>query len=92
MTALGENITTPAPGNRVARWTGTSMAAPMVAGGLALALGERWYSWNSLLQLGKTIASSADDIDNQNDKIRGDLGWGRLNLERFLQTALYQIP
>jgi thermitase len=90
MTAIGENVVTPAPGNRVAKWSGTSMAAPMVAGGLALALAERWYPRDSLLSLGKTMSSTADDIDKFNSKnLKGHLGFGRLNLERFLQTALY---
>lgn len=90
MTAIGENVFTPAPGNRVAKWSGTSMASPMVAGGLALALAERWYPWESLLSLGRTMSSTADNIDKLNSKhLKGSLGFGRLNLERFLQTALY---
>jgi thermitase len=89
MTAIGENVTTPAPGNRVAKWSGTSMASPMVAGGLALALAERWYPRDSLLSLGRIMANTADDIDKFNSKnLRGHLGFGRLNLERFIQSAL----
>ncbi len=89
MTAIGENIATPAPGNRIAKWSGTSMAAPMVAGGFALALAERWYPWSSLLTLGKIMSSTADNIDKSNDKsLKGNLGSGRLNLERFMQSAL----
>ena len=89
VTAIGENIVTPAPGNRVASWTGTSMAAPMVTGGIVLALSERWYSWYSLLELGRSVAYTADNIDKKNDKkLKGSLGFGRLNLERFVQTVL----
>lgn len=89
MTAIGENVFTPAPGNRVAKWSGTSMASPMVAGGLALALAERWYPRNSLLSLGRIMASTADNIDKLNStNLKGSLGFGRLNLERFLQSAL----
>jgi thermitase len=92
MTAIGENVVTPAPGNRVAKWNGTSMASPMVAGGIALALAERSYSWDSLLILGRTMSSTADNIDKLNPKsLKKSLGFGRLNLERFLQVALYQI-
>jgi thermitase len=90
MTAIGENVFTPAPGNRVAKWNGTSMASPMVAGGFALALAERSYSWGSLLILGRTMSSTADNIDKLNSKsLKNSLGSGRLNLERFLQSALY---
>jgi thermitase len=89
MTAIGENVFTPAPGNRVAKWSGTSMASPMVAGGFALALAERWYPRDSLLSLGRLMSSTADDIDKLNPKnLKGTLGWGRLNLERFMQSAL----
>ncbi|WP_370657302.1 S8 family serine peptidase [Deinococcus sp. KNUC1210] len=38
--APGENVYAPAPGNLLAAWSGTSQAAPMAAGGLALALGQ----------------------------------------------------
>ncbi len=41
VTAPGENIFAPYPGNMMASWSGTSMAAPIVAGVLALALGDQ---------------------------------------------------
>ena len=41
LVAPGENVYAPAPDGRMAAWSGTSMAAPMVSGGLALALGQR---------------------------------------------------
>ncbi len=40
MVAFGEDVVAAAPGNKVASWDGTSMAAPMIAGALALAVGE----------------------------------------------------
>lgn len=86
MTAIGTRIATPAPGSKMAIWTGTSMAAPMVSGGFALALAERNYK--DLPNLGKTMASSADSIDLNNPLLMLQLGHGRLNLERFLSNAL----
>jgi subtilisin family serine protease len=40
MVAPGENVFGPGPGGQLVAWSGTSMAAPMAAGGLALALGQ----------------------------------------------------
>ena len=40
ISAPGEVVYGPYPDNRMAAWSGTSMAAPVVAGALALALGE----------------------------------------------------
>ena len=87
MVAPGEQIYGPAPDNRVAAWSGTSMAAPVVSGGLALALGERAYA--KLADVGKAIVDSSDDIMASNPGSgKDDFGKGRLNLKTFLQTAL----
>ncbi len=85
MVAVGENVSSPAPGGKMAAWSGTSMAAPMVAGGLALALGER--SFSSLKNLGKELSNDGDDLSGSDPAFGKDLGT-RLNLERFLTTAL----
>ena len=85
MMAIGENVSSPAPGARIAAWSGTSMAAPMVTGGLALALGER--SFSSLKNLGKELADDGDDLSGSDPNFGRDLGT-RLNLERFLTTVL----
>ncbi len=88
MTSIGDHVFSPAPGNRAANWSGTSMAAPMVAGGFALALGERDYTNAELRRVGKAMASSADDITLTNNGYKNLLGSGRLNLEDFLNWVL----
>ena len=84
MVAVGENVSSPAPGAKMAAWSGTSMAAPMVTGGLALALGQR--SFSSLKNLGKELADDGDDLSGSDPSFGGDIGT-RLNLERFLTTV-----
>jgi thermitase len=86
MTAIGEKISSPAPGGLMGVWNGTSMAAPMVSGGFALALAER--SFKNLRSVGKAMGSSGDATDALNPAYANQLGYGRLNLERFLLTVL----
>jgi subtilisin family serine protease len=88
MTAIGDKVFSPAPGNRAAKWSGTSMAAPMVSGGFALALGERKYSAAELRKIGKAMYLSTDDIEPNNPSFINQLGDGRLDLENFLNWAL----
>jgi thermitase len=88
VTAPGENIFVPAPNLRVASWTGTSMAAPIVAGGFALALGQKTYSAWGLLELGKTMGYAADGLIVKDLQYGISLGSGRVNLQRFMQRAL----
>ncbi len=83
MTAPGETIYAPAPDNRVAAWSGTSMAAPMVAGSLALALGQRYYS--EIGAVGKAIREKSRNIDNLNGDVKKEIGRGRLDLVLFAQ-------
>jgi thermitase len=88
MVAVGELVYGPAPSNQLAAWSGTSMATPMVSGGLALALGQRDYG-GLTKNLGADVVNTADNVDAQNTSlISGLLGTGRLNLERFMQKTL----
>ena len=86
MTAIGEKVASPAPGGLMGVWNGTSMAAPMVSGGFALALAER--SFKNFRSVGKAMSSSGDSTDALNPGLMNQLGYGRLNLERFLITVL----
>jgi thermitase len=88
MVAIGESVYGPAPSNQLAAWSGTSMATPMVSGGLALALGQRDYGvFNK--NLGVDLVNTTDNIDAKNSSLTpGVLGTGRLNLERFMQKTL----
>jgi thermitase len=85
MVAVGEGVSSPAPGGRMAAWSGTSMAAPMVSGGFALALAER--SFSDLKSVGKAMSKDCDDLRPTDPNYGSALG-GRLNLERFLTTVL----
>ena len=87
MVAPGENVYAPAPEGRMAAWSGTSMAAPMVSGGLALALG----AGADRRSLAGLITSTAGNVygNQANDAFRGKLGeQGRLDLAQFLSSAL----
>jgi thermitase len=88
MTAVGDHVFSPAPGNRAASWSGTSMAAPMVSGGFALAWGERNFSLTDLRKVGKAMAKSGFDLNPTNLDYKKLLGSGRLDLEGFLNWAL----
>jgi thermitase len=86
MVAPGENVYAPAPDARMAAWSGTSMAAPMASGGLALALGQGFSSE----ELIKTMTENAADVYeiSANKPFRDRLGdKGRLDLVNFLTVA-----
>ncbi len=84
--APGENILTPAPERSLASWSGTSFAAPMVTGSLALALGEAKGNPDvNLDDFIKDVANASADISKQGGNASfGELGHGRLDVEVFL--------
>lgn len=62
MVSFGEDVVAAAPGNRVASWDGTSVAAPMVAGAIALAVGEGAETLYPR-QLGAEVVDESLEID-----------------------------
>ncbi|MDZ7264469.1 MAG: S8 family serine peptidase [candidate division KSB1 bacterium] len=71
--------------------SGSSMAAPLVAGVLGLLVNH--FPDDSPLQLARQIVLSSDAIDNLNPKYAGLLGHGRLNAFRSLtETDVVEQP
>jgi thermitase len=89
MFAPGEIISTLLPEGQTGDWTGTSFAAPMVSGTLALALGQPLTTSQNVLVAG-AITSSAVNIDACNPNLVGQLGKGRLDAEAFMRSVLGQ--
>nr|WP_184025614.1 S8 family serine peptidase [Deinococcus budaensis] len=84
LVAPGENVYAAGPEGLLVSWSGTSMAAPMVAGGLALAQGQTLAV--SLKDVTKKMADNGQDLYNNgmNGAYKDKLGKGRLDLEKFL--------
>jgi subtilisin family serine protease len=76
MTAPGENIVAPLPGNRYGAKSGTSMAAPYVAGAAALVI-ARHPEW-TVEQICRQIASTATDYGTPGKDV--NFGHGEVNL------------
>ncbi len=68
-----------------ATWTGTSMAAPMVAG-LAALIKSHYPDWDKT-NIDTMILNNADNIDAENPSYIGLLGSGRINAYNCLQNA-----
>ncbi len=88
--APGENVYSPAPENRMAAWSGTSMAAPIASGALALALGETLAV--SKDDLAEALKAQSFDLyaDSRNQPYLDQIGQGRLDLEVFLKNVVRQ--
>lgn len=93
LAAPGEGVWGPAPEERLAAWSGTSMAAPMAAGALALALAQADG------RLGVERAQLADVLQRSGEPLYGAgrnveyeqwsaLGHSRLNVWNFLDAVL----
>ncbi len=91
LAAPGEGIWGPAPERSIAAWTGTSMAAPMASGALALALGEQARLNVPALKLVERLSSSGADLytdANRSYEQWQQLGASRLDFWRFLDDVL----
>jgi thermitase len=99
ISAPGEQVFGPVPGNKMGAWSGTSMSAPMVSATLALALGQ-----NSSLNLADLTTKLKDTAENiyksgKNAEYKVDssdaggssvrlLGEGRLDINNFLISVV----
>jgi thermitase len=79
MVSFGEDVYGAMPGSRIAYWDGTSMAAPMVAGALALAIAEGAEAL-SPGTLALEVVESSLDLDTDG---------GSYNLEQRLEIGLF---
>ncbi|OLV19866.1 S8 family peptidase [Deinococcus marmoris] len=82
LTAPGERIYTAMPDNGAGYWSGTSFAAPMVTGALALALGEGKPNMLNML-----LYRDGKDIDSVNSSAYQSKLGTRLDLAAFLESA-----
>ena len=89
LAAPGESVFGPAPGNLAAGWSGTSMAAPMASGALALALGQTLKVPRANLADDLRVKSSDLHNNGLNEAYKDQIGKGRLNLEEFLKNVVY---
>ena len=86
LVAPGESVYAPAPGNMMAAWSGTSQAAPMAAGALALALGQTLKPSVTASGLLDKLSNTALNVYSLpgNKPYIDKLGNGRIDLSNFL--------
>ena len=83
VSAPGQDIYSTLPGNTYGPLSGTSMAAPNVAG--AAAIVKSYFPTYTALQIGEQLKVTADNISSLNSNAYiGKLGAGRINLKRAL--------
>jgi len=88
MSAPGEQVYGPAPGNIKVAWSGTSMAAPIVVGALALGEADSSVSNKTLTRILSNSTYNIKDLSG-NSSFSGwlgsQLGSGRLDVNSFFQ-------
>ena len=84
--APGEMVWGPVPGNLFSYWSGTSMASPMVAGSLALALGQTLKAGVTPKALTDLIIKTSRNITTLNPSY-GNKVKRRLDVGSFIQAA-----
>ena len=82
LAAPGVNILSTVPGNRYAKFSGTSMATPHVAGAAALLLAA--YPNMNAVDLKKALMDSVDEVSSLNGKV---VTGGRMNVSKALAVA-----
>lgn len=83
LVAPGKFVYTAHPGARSGYWSGTSFAAPMASGALALGLGQPHEAADDHQKLEGYLTSKARDVSNVNPNFK--LGKGLLDIESFLE-------
>lgn len=89
LVAPGEVVYGPVPGKRLGAWSGTSMAAPMVSGALALALGQSLTTSPQLLTdrlKNRAVNVTRHELNPAYDDL---LGKGRLSIADFLRSVMF---
>ena len=87
--APGESIFSSFPGKMAASFTGTSFAAPIFSGALALGLKELPTGADPSVFINYLFNSfRSGDIFNDNVRVRGinQVGWGRLDIEALIRN------
>lgn len=84
LTAPGVALYTPYLGTGYATWSGTSMSAPLVAGGAALV--QTHYNTKSPAQTATYLEKGATNIYTFNPLFLNELGYGCLNIAGALQA------